>query len=627
MESGTEGDEIILLALRQIGCGLPEELKSVSALTPEMLVEVLARALWLISNGEVKFSVQLPANIASRHRICTNMATKVKELGFTGDCGYNQLLYPVEAQTRTLMTWIVQRLPRSEEEQAEEVLGANALLNKRIMSSLLFSRQVQWRLSQCSAGTPLRNMYQRDPVVTVSAKKLNDPDIRGIYKATSDAKFAVESSLFERHAMERLSEARAENSLTDMGQAAQSRANMISAMVKDALSAARQGIDGDPLSKSLQDLVNEMSGSDPGKTRHPGTRFTHASEFAQELKATLGSPHGANSASSLSASLKGLDAEDAAIRRARLEAEVAEREQELENLRQSLQTAQAQCQAQERHQVNTSSKIRQLESELAGLLTEGEQLEKEIMIKRKTLEMLPSAAENISKLQGICGQSAKRLMQLAQEWETHRRPLVEKLRELKSNKMQRRNKCLQMVDEMKRCREEMAGMIQDLKDKQVRAQTLAEELSKLPKNINRTIYTHRIMDIISSIGKQNKDIDKITGDIRDIQKTINNSTLTLQRADAVAEELIYQAANGPGSDHAMVDTYRRLKTLRAKFEALVSTVGKIGVSEKSRRDLETKIDQEATRVSSNNVDRIKGDLEQVVKENVDLVAQIKRLTR
>ena len=91
------------------------------------------------------------------------------------------------------------------------------------------------------------------------------------------------------------------------------------------------------------------------------------------------------------------------------------------------------------------------------------------------------------------------------------------------------------------------------------------------------MYTHRIMDITASIGnyfdlaislvlifcaiivasshklshylpdhlcqyasaKQNKDIAKITSDIRDIQKSINFTSNTLSRADAVAEELIF----------------------------------------------------------------------------------------
>lgn len=564
-EQGTEGDEIILLALRQIGCRLSDDVKSVGQLGAEALVEVLARSLWLISNGEFKFSVELPPNIASRHRICTNMATKVKDLGFTGDCGYNQLLYPVESQSRVLLTWIVQRLPRSKEEEAEEALGANALLNKRVITALQNWRQVQWRLPQCSTGTPLRNIYEHAPLRTVGPAILNQSDIRGVFRSCSEKKMAVESSILEKHGLELLREAytasRLESDLTDLDAAAdgsrrggRDNSGLIASMVKDALSAARQSALGSELSssKSLQDLIQNFrdneagfpkSGGSGGGGNERGTRFMHASEFAQEVKISLGANSGAGGnsfhAASTAAALGELDAEDLRIRQARLEEEEKARQDELEALRSELQASQASFEALERRQGNASSKIRQWESELAALLSEGENLEREITIKRKTLEMLPSATENISKLQGICGGSAKRLLQLAQEWETHRRPLLEKLRDVKSSKMQRRTKCRQMVEEMKRCREEMAGMIQDLKDKQVRAQALADEMSKLPKNINRTLYTHRIMDIIASIGKQNKDIAKITSDIRDIQKTINNSTLTLQRADAVAEELIY----------------------------------------------------------------------------------------
>jgi hypothetical protein len=48
------------------------------------------------------------------------------------------------------------------------------------------------------------------------------------------------------------------------------------------------------------------------------------------------------------------------------------------------------------------------------------------------------------------------------------------------------------------------------------------------------------MDITASLAKQNKEVDKITNDIRDLQKTINSNTNTLQRADAIAEELIFK---------------------------------------------------------------------------------------
>ncbi len=53
-QGGNEGDGIILLALKQIECSIPEGVDSIAALTAETLVEISARSLWLISNGDIK---------------------------------------------------------------------------------------------------------------------------------------------------------------------------------------------------------------------------------------------------------------------------------------------------------------------------------------------------------------------------------------------------------------------------------------------------------------------------------------------------------------------------------------------------------------------------------------------
>ena len=52
MENGNEGDEIILLSLRQIDCPIPDGLTKVGEFHPDLLVEVIARSLILISSGE-----------------------------------------------------------------------------------------------------------------------------------------------------------------------------------------------------------------------------------------------------------------------------------------------------------------------------------------------------------------------------------------------------------------------------------------------------------------------------------------------------------------------------------------------------------------------------------------------
>lgn len=155
----------------------------------------------------------LPQNIASRHRICTSIATKIKELGFLSDCGYNQLLYPVENQTRELLKWLVEKLPRSEEEGAQEVLGANALMNRRIMQSLKAWKHQPLSLPFCSKGRVLRKVYDHRQFRTIPGlleKRSNEePDVKtiAIFQRAAECKISVEASLFERHALEQVADA------------------------------------------------------------------------------------------------------------------------------------------------------------------------------------------------------------------------------------------------------------------------------------------------------------------------------------------------------------------------------------------------------------------------------------
>jgi hypothetical protein len=97
----------------------------------DTLVLIVAKALNLISKGEIQVQAVIPQNIASRHRICTDIASKVKSIGSIGFCGYNQLLYPVESQTKALLAWLIQKLPRTEKEVPVNH-SATAVLNKKI---------------------------------------------------------------------------------------------------------------------------------------------------------------------------------------------------------------------------------------------------------------------------------------------------------------------------------------------------------------------------------------------------------------------------------------------------------------------------------------------------------------
>jgi len=101
------------------------------------LIEIIARSIRLITDGEAKYPIKLPSGPASRHRLCTDMARQIKSMGYSGECGYNQLLYPAELTTKPILEFVVEKLPHSAEEEQEEVLSASALLSRRIRAALI----------------------------------------------------------------------------------------------------------------------------------------------------------------------------------------------------------------------------------------------------------------------------------------------------------------------------------------------------------------------------------------------------------------------------------------------------------------------------------------------------------
>ena len=147
------------------------------------------------------------------------------------------------------------------------------------------------------------------------------------------------------------------------------------------------------------------------------------------------------------------------------------------------------------------------------------------------------------------------------------------------------------------------------------------------------------MDIIGSIGKQKLEIKRIISDIREVQKAINMTSETLARTEALADEVLFQAAKGKATaittkggkndfdkihtDPAYVNSYRKLTALRDTFNKLVDCVANTGKADNNARDFEGKTEVLLARISGQNVDRMVKDLEEVRAENKKIVSAIK----
>ena len=627
------------------------------------MIDIVARSLRLITDGAAKYPVKLPPGMASRHRLCTDMASAVKQLGYGGECGYNQLLYPTEPTTRGLLGFLVEKLPRSEEDAADDVLGANALLNRRILTNLSawskqpFVRHCCPNFAPSKDGKGPRAFDRRFRTRAFRSWPLSieadaPPLPLQVPRNTDLAPSVLERACAGKVAEEALEALALGGDGEDATQASARAAT--AQQIRDAVSSAALlsnsdgnagGASGDgaavkapTLNELLKDL---MEGSDHhSKGAQRGTRFTHATDFGQEVATgAVGSdrllaPVVASSSAAAASSDRGseggaaevaMSAADAA--KAKAENEQRARDADVASLEQGLEATEASLADGARSLALLQGRARQAEAELAAAEQQGSQLEKEVIVKSKTLEMLPKAQEHIVALEGLCAASAQKLMDLGSEWEKHRAPLVATLRAKRDFATTRRARCKAMVAEMQKCRGEMQAMAKEVRGKEDQAALLEDELAKLPQNVNRTLYTYRIMDIISSIAKQKKEIDKIITEVAAVQKEINSTSEKLSRAEVLADEKIFSYAKQEANkkDQQVVSCYRHFGDLRARFDDLVGVIEAVGKREAESSDLSRKTEQLQERVSKNNMARIVADLKQVQEENAGLVQQLRAM--
>ena len=58
-------------------------------------------------------------------------------------------------------------------------------------------------------------------------------------------------------------------------------------------------------------------------------------------------------------------------------------------------------------------------------------------------------------------------------------------------------------------REEMKTLRSSITEKDEEYRELLDEYQRLPKNVNRAVYTSRILDIVKQVKKQKVDINKV----------------------------------------------------------------------------------------------------------------------
>ncbi|OQR96936.1 hypothetical protein ACHHYP_12903 [Achlya hypogyna] len=162
-----EADNLIAQTLVQ--SGWTKDVCRPAAMTGEDLVPLVAWALGRIS-GSGDSSEAFPKGVAQRHRLAAALAEQIKSHGYAGECGYNHLLYPTEYDTRQLLLWLVQKLPKVDRDDADDE-SPEMHLRKSLTHAL--GRWMEATASQRKAYIADKQPFATDPKLLSQHKQLS----------------------------------------------------------------------------------------------------------------------------------------------------------------------------------------------------------------------------------------------------------------------------------------------------------------------------------------------------------------------------------------------------------------------------------------------------------------------
>ncbi|GFG34309.1 hypothetical protein Cfor_08935 [Coptotermes formosanus] len=592
-----EVDNIIIHSLRQVGCDIEEDVDSLKHFSTELIIEAAVRCLDVIHPG-LGLPHSLPDSMSARFRVGASIAQACKNLGYSGDIGYQTFLYSGETDIRRVFVFLIEKLPKESEKSIVEPIGRIGLLEKAVSETVKKQLTSPWLPRYCRRrgirwhddGTWSREgCGHHQPFISCNLdvpKTANSKELSQAWREyyVHHLPLVTEQVSNRHQLLPSLITLNAKGLLTPLQQAHGVTPNWetsgISQQLTECITRSLDGCSGAPGKESTLTALH-IQDNDKNRRKETNSRFV----LSEKLQFT---------------------------KRREKEEEMQLAREEMERLKQCLDSLQL--------DVNKLTvKLSQITEEKSHEERALRIKEEEQTVKKRTYDLLPDADSNLSALQASVESSAQTLVVLAAQWEKHRAPLLAQYRDAREHNSNKASESQKKVDALRNLREKSRELGEEVRHKEQLHSQLVTEYEKVTKDINRSAYTRRIMEIIGNIAKQKEDIDKVLKDTKELQKEINNLTGQLDRSFTVADELIFQDAK---RDETARKAYKLLATLHSDCSDLVQMVEETGATVREIRDLEEQIETESAKNVGANLDRISADLHQMKQESAALTAQL-----
>lgn len=571
-----EGDRILIQTIKSISQFESgddgETFDRLSDFTTDYVLESASRcinAIYSANNEETPFaSVKPPPSMSARYSFAAKLADLCCQLGYTGkELGYQTFMYGAETELRTVFMFLVDKLPKEELVEEENLDSKKDILRKKLGNELETQLESPW-------APP--HLYKSG----LRPRKDGSLSREGVSESqpfsTWDVAYDDSVDLFSL--LPRETRGAAIDYKTKMATLIQLNQQL-------------------KLDNDLKEATSEFRVPEIVKTKEDilpvGTSTT--------IKLTTKTNKETESHSEKPV--------------------VPSQGEKLEALKQNkLRAETSLLETQEIYKSARNEIIRKRQL-VAAKVAEKEQLEadvqsktEELSRKEQVLTLLPSGQENLEKLKAIVAKKKQKIVSLKQQWEAHKTDLdqeCERMRALiatqQANINQRKN--------VMSTKERIVQVEADLKRHKLVEAKYKQQVEGLKAVAPRSVYTKQIMEILKNVSRQKEATANVIEDIKSTQKDINMLEGKLGRTYADVDYLLFEQAK---KDSGLVPAYKMLTEIHNRSNLIVETVRQTGQLKRATRATNDQADAERAKKIADKVEKLKRDLSQMREENKSL---------
>ena len=268
---------------------------------------------------------------------------------------------------------------------------------------------------------------------------------------------------------------------------------------------------------------------------------------------------------------------------------------------------------------SSSARLGRIESVLRSREEENIRLEAKVKARERARLLSSADAEgNFAKLQVIVKGSRERLLDLVREWEMHRVPLVNQLKDKCETKSKLASTQFRMREEISKMREELQQIHSRLHIAHDSTTSIIDDedtLSKDTKSKARSQVIARVLDSVKQVKKQGLEIERIVEEVRILQRELSTVLESLLQVEGETDELVFAMAKNHPIGR---ETYEFFVDMTESFDELMKLEHEAHLAQLEALEKHSRCHSIAARVSLLKVESVLGDLEKIREENLAL---------